>query len=191
MTAKLALVGQARGRTLGGLRRSGTPLAICFFGRLSPTSCPPLHPDQLADFSSDFVTPDPPRRSPDTLIRAPPALDSALAPISRPPKTTLRHLHPSGSFLKSSAHSRAVVDSSDSLALIGHQSARRVAPFSHRRPTIRPQPTRKARDDSPELHRLPRARTLRLHRLRRLHLGLRPSAKNLRDARKLLFRRWT
>ena len=60
LTAKLALVGQARGRTLGGLCQSGMPLAICFAGRFFPTSCPPLHPDQLADFSSDFVTPDPP-----------------------------------------------------------------------------------------------------------------------------------
>jgi len=33
-------------------------LAIGFAGRLSPTTSPPLHPDQLAGFSSDFVTPD-------------------------------------------------------------------------------------------------------------------------------------
>ncbi|MEI8108474.1 MAG: hypothetical protein WCI46_11715, partial [Verrucomicrobiota bacterium] len=58
MTSKLALVGQARGGSLGGLRRSGTPLAICFAWRLSPAFCPPLHPDQLAGFSSDFITPD-------------------------------------------------------------------------------------------------------------------------------------
>ena len=58
LTSKLALVGQARGGAPGGHRRSGTPLAICFAGRLSPTSCPPLHPSQPAGFSSDFITPD-------------------------------------------------------------------------------------------------------------------------------------
>jgi hypothetical protein len=36
MPSNLALVGKARGGALGGLRRSGTPLAICFAGRLSP-----------------------------------------------------------------------------------------------------------------------------------------------------------
>ena len=58
LTSKLALVGQARGGAPGGHRRSGTPLAICFAERRSPTSCPRLHPSQLANFSSDFITPD-------------------------------------------------------------------------------------------------------------------------------------
>ena len=97
---------------------------------------------------------------------------------------TLPHLHPSGSFLQGSAHSRASVASSDSVAYFDDRRARRSAPFSDRWPTTRSQPTRQARDDSPESHRLPRARTLRLHRLHRQRLGRRPSAHHLLDARK-------
>ena len=44
MTSKGALVGQACGGVFRGLRRSGTPLGIGFSGRLSLTTCPPLHP---------------------------------------------------------------------------------------------------------------------------------------------------
>jgi len=51
LTSKLALAEQSLGGALSTLRRSGTPLAIVFSGRLSP----PLHPDQLAGFSSDFL----------------------------------------------------------------------------------------------------------------------------------------
>jgi len=98
--------------------------------------------------------------------------------IPRPPKTTLRHLHPSGSFFKISAHPRALVDSSSFLASIDHRSAPRIGPFSHRRPTIRPQPKRKARDDSPEPHRLPTARALRLQRPQRQRLAARKGPVN-------------
>ena len=91
--------------------------------------------------------------------------------IPRPPKTTLRHLHPSGSFLQSSAHSRALVDSSDFLDSINDRRAPRIAAFSDRRPTIWSHSTRQARDDSPEPHRLPTAGTLRLYWSHRQHLA--------------------
>ena len=138
-----------------------------------PNILPATSPESAGGFLQRFHHSRCRRRSPDTLIRAPPALDSALAPITRPPKTTLRHLHPSGSFVKSSAHSCSLVDSSNFFASIDHRSARRIGSFSHWWPTIRPQPTWQARDDSPEPHRLPRARTLRLCQLHRQHLAQR------------------
>ncbi len=149
-----------------------------------PNILPVTSPDSIGGFLQRFHHSRSFRRSPDDLIRAPPAVVSALALIARPPKTTLRHLHPSGSFLKRSAHSRAVVDSSDSLASIDHRRVRRVGPFSDWWPTIRPQSTRKARDDSPEPHRLPTARARWLCQLHRQRLGLRPSVNHRLDARK-------
>ena len=65
-----------------------------------PNNLPATSPESVGRFLQRFHHPRSSRRSPDDLIRAPPALDSALAPIAGPPKTTLRHLHPSGSFLK-------------------------------------------------------------------------------------------
>ena len=86
LTSKLALAEQSRGGALGALRRSGTPLAICFSTQLSPTNLPATSPESVGGFLQRFHRPRSRRRSPDTLIRAPPALDSALASIARPPK---------------------------------------------------------------------------------------------------------
>ena len=149
-----------------------------------PNILPATSPGSVGRFLQRFRHPRSRRRSPDDLIRAPPALVSALTLIARPPKTTLRHLHPSGSFLQSSAHSRALVDSSDFLDSINDRRAPRIAAFSDRRPTIWSHSTRQARDDSPEPHRLPTARARWLCQLHRQRLGLRPSVNHRLDARK-------
>ena len=168
---------------MGGLRRSGTLLAICFSARLSPTSC--HHFTRINWRVSSAISS--PQIPPSLSRRSDPRLASTgFRPfgIPRPPKTTLRHLHPSGSFVKISAHPRALVDSSSFLASINHRRVRRIGPISDWWPTIRPQSTRKARDDSPEPHRLPRARARWLCQLHRQRLGLRPSVNHRLDARK-------
>ena len=113
LTSKLALAEQSRGGDLGALRRSGTPLAIVFSKR--PPRQLPRHFTRVNRRISPAM---PSPQIPPTLFRrsGPRPASTGFRPF-RHPSTSQDHAPPPPpfrQFLKISAHSRALVDSSDS-----------------------------------------------------------------------------